>query len=523
MLIKQLLIILIVGVCSVSPVAGKQQTTMQNAALAKNGGRVSLRLGPTAGKNAQTPPQSIADGNIHTRCVTHGTPPVTYRIDLITQLPIQEINFITSDYALEETPKEIEITLSGGTVIKKTLDGTHSVRGRKDRKGAIVRQKVAVGKEISWLEMNVLSNHPGGKTAKGKVINWGGLGEIEAMTTADLAAYLIVPDYNPQAPAYIDGGRTGNDYSNVKVTLPSVIPLGTYPGIYLTKAEIADLHEEIKNAPKAQKMYQHVLQTAEQWRDRKILFPDPEIPAQVKNRGDAQAKAHDALALKAGLLGWAYQFTGDEKIAEKTREILVGYAQRYPAAYKEHKGANSHDTGKVMAQRLSEAMWLLPLIQAYDMIHDAECMTEADRDLIENDLILHALTFINSKRSAEQEIAQRNRKDPNWRKAEHELGKGHGSNWVIFYAAAYIQGGIVCRNQDWIDIGAATIKQLIASGIKDDGTWGEGSMSYQVFERQAFVPALEALARKGINLYSYAACRVKNLWDSSTRTVPCPC
>ncbi|MCI5150912.1 MAG: hypothetical protein D3916_16265, partial [Candidatus Electrothrix sp. MAN1_4] len=249
MLIKQLFILLLFTVCSISPVTGKEQTTIQNAALAKNGGRVSLRLGPTAGKNAQTPPQSLADGNIHTRCVTHGAPPVTYRIDLITQLPVQELNFITSDYALEETPRDIEITLSEGTVIKKTLDGTHSVRGRN---GSVVRQKIEIDKKISWLDMKVLTNHPAGKTAEGKVINWGGLGEIEVMTTAALTPYLAVPDYNPQAPTYIDGGKTGNDYSKVKVTLPSVIPLGTYPGIYLTKAEIAELHGEIKNNPKTQ-------------------------------------------------------------------------------------------------------------------------------------------------------------------------------------------------------------------------------------------------------------------------------
>ncbi len=73
-------------------------------------------------------------------------------------------------------------------------------------------------------------------------------------------------------------------------------------------------------------------------------------------------------------MGLAYRITGEAQYAGRAKEVLVGYSRRYPTEYKEHKGVNSSDTSKVMAQRLSEAMWLLPLLQSYDHVADADCL-----------------------------------------------------------------------------------------------------------------------------------------------------
>jgi hypothetical protein len=167
-----------------------------------------------------------------------------------------------------------------------------------------------------------------------------------------------------------------------------------------------------------------------------------------------------------------------------------------------------------MAQRLSEAMWLLPLIQSYDLIYNARCMTDADRRLIETDLIRHAITFINRKRSGAEEAAARDKGRPNWRTADPEPGNGAVGNWMNFYNAAYIQAGIVLGDRDWIDIGMADTKSMIVRGIGDDGLWKEGTIGYQLFARHALVACMEPLARRGYDLYGYAGCRVKNLWDS---------
>jgi hypothetical protein len=250
-----------------------------------------------------------------------------------------------------------------------------------------------------------------------------------------------------------------------------------------------------------------------------VTHPDPNVPAQVKDRGDPPARAHDALAKQAGYLGYAYRITGKGEYAARAREILVGYAKLYPDDYKEHKGVNGSDTSKVMAQRLSEAMWLIPLIQTYDLAGDAPCFSDADRKLIEDDLIRHAITFINRKHSAAKDVAEWTAKNPNWRTdpAPKAARKGALGNWTAFYNMAYIHGGCVLGDQDWIDVGAAGLKYMIENGIGEDGMWGEGAIGYQQFARHAMVGGLEALACKGIDLWSYKTNAFKNLFDSEFR------
>jgi hypothetical protein len=492
------------------PQSAEQGIQAHNAARTDKGGRVTLQLlGPSAGQDKRNTPEDIADGDVHTRCVVWGAP-YAFRIELVDKLPVTEVNFICSDYANEESPKDIEVRLPDGTVIPHTLEKIVP-KDRRDRP----RQTVKIGKDLDGLEVKVLSSYPGAQNPEtGKAVSWGGLGEIEVLTSTDLGPYLEVPDDHPNAPVYVQGGSPKSDYSAVKVTLPPPIPLGEHPGIYLTRDEIVRMRAELAASERAEPMLKALVGGCDAWLDQKVVHPDPSVPAQLKDRSDAPAKAHSALAKMAGWLGWAYQFTDKEAYAEKAREILVGYARLYPNDYKEHKGVNASDTSKVMAQRLSEAMWLLQLIQSYDMIHHAKCMSDDDRKLIENDLIRCAVTFINGKRSAADEVNARQKANPDWRTADPDAGQGPVGNWLNFYNAAFIQAGVVLKDQDWIDLGAANTRAMIARGIGDDGMWKEGAIGYQLFARQALVACLEPLARRGYDLYGCLQCRVKNLWDS---------
>lgn len=490
-----------------------EEIQAHNAARIDKGGRISLDLiGEGAGKDRVTGPEALVDGNPNSWCVTWGTP-IRYRIDLVAALPVKQINFMCSKYDTAQTPKDIEIRLSDGTVIKHSLE---ALWPSKDN--PYPRQTVEVNKTIEWVEVTINSVHEGpihteGKN-KGKRTTYGGPGEIEVVTSADLAPYLEVPTFNAEAPTYIEGASPRNDYTDVKITMPKPIPLGQYPGIYLSRDEIVALRETMKTSDRAKDMVARLIASCDQWAGEAVEHPDPTVPAQTGDRGDTAAKAHDLLSKKVGWLGWAYQLTDNEKYAEKAREILVGYAKLYPNDYKEHKGVNASDTSKVMAQRLSESMWLLPLIEGYDMVHDAKCMTDADRKLIEEDLIRCAIRFINGKRSAADDVAARDKKDPNWRTAEETGPRKTIGNWTNFYNAAYIQGGIVLRDQNWVDIGMANARFNVHTGIGDDGMWGEGSIGYHLFGRHALIAGLEALARKGVDLYGFEQCRFKNLFDS---------
>ncbi len=504
------LLLTIVLLVAATATRAAAQEKLTNAALLKNGGTITHeKLGPDAGNDAKSSPEASADGNMRSRHVIWGAPHA-FHIELVQKMPVKEVNFVCTNYNNEISPKDIVIILPDGTEIQHQLEVLRP-KGRD-----VPRQTVAIGKEIDRLTVKILSNHQGAPKPDGKFVNWGGIGEIEVMTTADMQKIMDVQQYNADMPSYIEGGRVRSDYADVKVTMPEVIPMGTYPGIFLTKAEFDALHEKIKNSKdeQTQQMYKAILGAAEEWKDKKVEFPDPNVPAQLKDRNDAPAQAHDNLSKTAGRIAYAYILTGNEAYAAKVREILVGYAKLYPNDYKEHKGVNGSDTSKVMAQRLSEAMWLLPLIQAYDIIHDADCMTEADHKLIQEDLIRTAITFINSKRPAASEVAALDKSNPEWRTATPtKAGRGVG-NWLLFYYAAFIHGGIVMQDQDWIDLGAHKLKQTLVNGIGEDGMWGEGAIGYHLFGRHAMTASLEALARKGIDVYSLDNFRPKNLWDS---------
>jgi len=487
-----------------------------NAALQKNGGRVRVELlGEECGIDRNSMPEHSADGNPRSRCVTWGVP-VLYRIDLVDKLPVTHIHFICSDYTTEAAMKDLEIRLSDGTLIKYTLEVL-----RPSKENRRPRQTIEVGKTIEWVEVKILSMIPGalitkGKN-KGKHVSYGGIGEIEVITTADLKPYLVIDDYSADAPAYIEGASPRNDYSDVKVRMPKPIPQGQHPGIYLSRDEIVAMRDKVKADPRGKVMLDRLIAGCDEWTRKKIVHPDPTKPAQMTSRGDAQAQAHDTMSKMAGWLGWAYQLTDDEKYAETAREILVGYAKLYPNDYKEHKGVHSGDTSKVMAQRLSEAMWLLPLIQSYDLVYNAKCMTDADRKLIEEDLIRHCIRFVQSKRSAADEVTRRDRGNAKWRTTDPTGPRKTVGNWTNFYNAAYIQGGVVLGDQKWIDIGMANTRSNLHLGIGEDGMWGEGAIGYHQFGRHALVACTEALARKGLDVYGFEACRFKNLFDSPVK------
>lgn len=478
-----------------------------NAAKPVNGARITFKALDKAFPDKQTTPVQTFDGNPRSRHVVSFAPYI-FRVDLVDTLPISELNFMLDHYQTAATVREVEVTLSDGTRLTKTLEPIYT-----SKENPMPRQTLKVDKAIDWFEVKVVTVTPG-KNADGGPIYFGGIGEIEAISSKDLTAHLDVPDFNTDIAAFISGGSPRNDYSKVRVNMPPKIGLEGHPRIYLSRAEIRKWREELSKSERGRAALKTIVDMGRGLAEGPVKLPDPKVPAQLKDRGDAAAKAHAALSIRAGRLGWAYQLTDNEAYADKVREILMGYARLYPTDYAEHKGVNPHDSGKVMGQRLSEAMWLIPLIQAYDAIHDSKGMTEADRKLIENDLLRPALTFINGKHAASDVVKQRTAQNPNWRTEDPATGGKAAGNWVNFYNVAFIQAGIAMGDQDWIDVGAADTRLMIARGIGDDGMWKEGAIGYQNFARLALVACMEPLARQGIDVYSSNQARVKNLFDT---------
>jgi hypothetical protein len=232
-------------------------------------------------------------------------------------------------------------------------------------------------------------------------------------------AALQIPNYDPNAQTFVhQPPKEGvENRAAVKVTLPPQAKPGEHPRLLLTKEEVAKMRESLTSTERGKQTYATLLKIADGALagGGKPTFPDPKgTPSQHKDRNDPIMKQHDRLSHSASALGMAYLFSNNKKYADAAAAILKGYADLYPQ-YPEHKGVNRSETGKISAQRLSESMWLIPLIEAYDAIYDSGSLTDADKKNIEQNLLLEAVTFIRRKGTPAEEAAARTRLDPNWR------------------------------------------------------------------------------------------------------------
>lgn len=486
-----------------------------NAAQARYGARVSVAPGgPGGSRDPGTPPEATFDGNVHSRCVLRGDPPYTFTVELPFAVPVRAVAFAHSDYARERAPREVEVSLDGGPPVR------HALELRRPEKRRPAWQEVSLGgREARVVRVTVLSDH-----APDPAVNWGGLGEIAVLTTADLDARFALPAgaaaagpsfvHVPGASEATAGGKGPPPSPAAPVRLPAPARPGEHPRLLLTPAEVAELKAQLPKSERGRAALKGLLGVADAALASPPAFPDPKGPlSQLKRAGDQVAARHDRLSLNAGSLGIAYALTGNGAYARRAAEILRGYAQRY-ADYPEHKGVNANDTGKVMSQRLSEAMWLIPLIQAYDYVYDSGALTVEDRESVETRLIRPAIAFIRSKDPA-AEVAARDRDDPNWRTAPPP--KGGASNWLLFYNAATMMAGAVMDDPGLKDLAAADFRRLLANGIGSDGMWNEGAIGYQFFALSALVGGVETAARQGIDLWSFDGNRLKRLFDSPLR------
>ncbi len=474
-----------------------------NAALSKYGAKIDLALSADGGKDKRSSPEETFDGNPHSRCVVWGLP-YTYTIDLPVAVKVERIDITFSDYK-ELAAKDIKIELDDGTVIKQTLEL------KRPEKNTAAWQSVAIGKSVKKVKVTVESNfdEPDSKA------KYGGLGEIAVLTSEDLDQQLKV-DFDPKQPVFIHAA-SADDRAPAKVTMPVPAKAGEHPCLLMTKAEIDDLRQTLKSTDKGKEALAALIKSADALCAGAVEFPDPKgPPGQLHSRNDPVAKKHDDLAKGAETLGIAYSITNDAKYAKRAAEILVGYAKTYDF-YAEHKGVNGSDTGKIMSQRLSEAMWIIPLIAGYDYVYDSGGLTAADHEIIDRDLIRACVLFIRRKDFA-AEVKARDAKAPNWRTEGPTGPKGKGAgNWVNFYAAATVMGGAVTGDKDMIDLGAGDYRQLLHDGIGEDGMWAEGAVGYQLFALGAMITGMESAAHQGIDLYSYDNSRVKMMFDSTLR------
>ncbi|MBM4044389.1 MAG: hypothetical protein FJ279_04685, partial [Planctomycetes bacterium] len=189
-------------------------------------------------------------------------------------------------------------------------------------------------------------------------------------------------------------------------------------------------------------------------------------------------RVHHGNSIGARDLALAYQLTGNTAYARKAADILLGYAGKY-LTYPLHNihGEPKVGGGRVGAQTLDESTWLIPVAQAYDLIWDA--LTPPEREQIETKLLRPAAEVIRQHRIGVHNIQC-------WKNA------AVGSVGLAIGDAALVS--------DAVESGHG-LKQQIAKGILEDGSWWELSWGYHFYAMSPLSTLAESASHFGIDVF----------------------
>jgi hypothetical protein len=213
--------------------------------------------------------------------------------------------------------------------------------------------------------------------------------------------------------------------------------------------------------------------------DNAVLKSDPSRPDRDYD-GCAIHGVHSQYSQAIRDLGLVYQVTGDRRYASKAREILLAYADVY-LKYPLHtiNAEAKLGGGRVGAQTLDEAVWLIPVCQGADMIWDT--LSEDDRRAIADKLLLPA---------AKDVILP------------HKMGVNNIQCWKN---SAVGLVGFLLGDQDLIHEAIEDpnrgYRTQMAKGVLPDGDWLEGAWGYHFYTMSALWPLAEAARNCGIDLY----------------------
>ncbi|MCG2660845.1 MAG: heparinase II/III family protein [Kiritimatiellae bacterium] len=184
---------------------------------------------------------------------------------------------------------------------------------------------------------------------------------------------------------------------------------------------------------------------------------------------------------------WAYALTGKRVYAERAAALLTGYAGRYRQyPFRGNTRWNFLYAwvtgGRLDDQTLGEASTMVTsLAPAYDLIHDAGVLTEADHKKIRNDLFAPMLSNI------EKNFANR-------------------GNWHAWHNAAILWGaalmGDAQRVAKSINDPHDGFRYHLDNYVSPEGMWYENSWGYHFYALHALTAQAEGARRLGVDLWS---------------------
>ncbi len=303
---------------------------------------------------------------------------------------------------------------------------------------------------------------------------------------------------------------THDDYQVEEDAVMAVpLPEIEHPVLMVRRDDLPRIRERIERFDWARETWQRLQRNAEAWVDREIEIPDrggqwyhwyscddcgsrltTVSPTEhLCETCDARytgwpyddvviMRRHNDLSNAVRTLGLAYAIGEDERYAAKAREIILGYSEAYLNYPLENRhGEEGPGACHVASQPLTEATWLIPIVQGFDCIYDT--FSEDERATIAEKLLLPAAELIRSYSRSIHNI-------PCW------LNAAYGMVGITLgeadLAAQAINGEFGFRNQ-------------IAEGVNDDGMWYEGAWGYHYYTMSALEPLAVAAENVGIDLY----------------------
>lgn len=281
------------------------------------------------------------------------------------------------------------------------------------------------------------------------------------------------------------------------------------PRVLLTPEKLLALREEVRVAGWKRDVYlQTIRANADRWVGRSIRIPDrggwiqdlvctdgsmllipeeqdfgttsiytcPACGAEYRGaKFDAARRRleHEWLMGAALDLSLAGLLEEDDRYLRKCAEILLRYAD---AKFPGHKPGTP---GGIFKQSLNDAVAIIWLAQAYDLLASTDVLSRESRERIERDVF--------------------------WESAEGLTRCGLKGNWGSWHLSAIGVIGLATAHPRYTEFAEQAFRMQMANELGPDGLWPESVHGYHFYALRAFVEYAEAAANCGTDLYHYEA------------------
>ena len=185
---------------------------------------------------------------------------------------------------------------------------------------------------------------------------------------------------------------------------------------------------------------------------------------------------NNRLSNMAYRLALMWQLDENGAYLTRCREILLAYAERYPGYPIERE--LPYGWGKVANHSLDEAVWLIPITMAYDLVR--ENLNAQERTLIETNLLALAAEHIRGQKF-------------------HRI-----HNIECWHNAALAAVGIRLDDAGFQKMALEDrfgFHHQLREGVLDDGMWWEGSSSYHFYTLAALIAHVQVSENVGAGLH----------------------